>query len=106
MTEQSKIEKQLDNSSTQSAAMDLTKSSSAPMPLNTIEEKHSALLAKYHEISKIGKGSQATMLKALGADNHPVAIKVFNISVSAREGERITRSNPHRKITFLRHSFI
>ena len=80
MTEQSKIEKQLDNSSTQSAAMDLTKSSSAPMPLNAIEEKHSALLAQYHEISKIGKGSQATMLKALDADNHPVAIKVFNIS--------------------------
>ena len=49
--------------------MDLTKSSSAPMPLNAIEEKHSALLAKYHEISKIGKGSQATMLKALDADN-------------------------------------
>ena len=80
MTEQSKIEKQLDNSSTQSAAMDLTKSSSAPMHLNAIEEKHSALLAKYHEISRIGKGSQATMLKAQDADNHPVAIKVFSIS--------------------------
>lgn len=50
------------------------------MPLNAVEEKHSALLAQYHEISRIGKGSQATMLKALDADNHPVAIKVFNIS--------------------------
>ena len=39
-----------------------------------------ALLSDYHQLEKIGHGAQATMLKALDAQNHPVAIKVLDYS--------------------------
>ena len=45
-----------------------------------LENKHAALLSHYHDLEKLGHGAQATMLKALDAQNHPVAIKVFDYS--------------------------
>ena len=44
-----------------------------------LETQHIALLPFYHDLSLIGHGSQATMLKALDKDNRPVAIKVFDL---------------------------
>ena len=37
---------------------------------------------KYHDISPIGSGSQATIVKALDKNNLPVAIKIFDLSTS------------------------
>ena len=47
---------------------------------DSLENKHAALLSNYHDLEKLGHGAQATMLKALDAQNHPVAIKVFDYS--------------------------
>ena len=48
--------------------------------MNTeLEKQHTALLPFYHDLALIGRGSQATMLKALDKANRPVAIKVFDL---------------------------
>ena len=44
----------------------------------SLEIDYPALSAHYHNLEKIGHGAQATMLKALDAQEHPVAIKVFD----------------------------
>ena len=57
-------------------------SNDAPDTSNTSdsapETQHSALLAHYHNLEKIGHGAQATMLKALDERERPVAIKIFD----------------------------
>ena len=42
-------------------------------------ELHPALMDHYHDLSYIGSGSQARMLKALDKDNKPVAIKILDL---------------------------
>lgn len=47
-----------------------------------LKKQHSALLGKYHDLSLLGRGSQATMVKALDKKNSPVAIKIFDLKNS------------------------
>ena len=44
--------------------------------------KHPALAARYHDLRKIGAGSQGTMLRARDSDGNPVAIKVFDLKAA------------------------
>ena len=76
-------EQQQQKPSTNVASEYLNKTNKAMSLDNTTElinTEHSALLSHYHNLEKIGHGAQATMLKALDSQNHPVAIKVFDYS--------------------------
>ena len=50
-----------------------------PEQRNELEVQHPALVEFYHDLSNLGRGSQATMIKALDKNNKPVAIKVFDL---------------------------
>ena len=50
-----------------------------PKQPNPLEDRHPGLLGHYHDLSYIGSGSQAKMLKALNSEGKPVAVKVFDL---------------------------
>ncbi len=53
--------------------------SSSGEDVDNLALKHPELAKLYHDIEKIAKGSQGTMLRAKDAGDHDVAIKVFDI---------------------------
>ncbi|MBQ9817318.1 MAG: serine/threonine protein kinase [Proteobacteria bacterium] len=53
--------------------------SSSGEDVDNLALKHPELAKVYHDIEKIAKGSQGTMLRAKDAGDHDVAIKVFDI---------------------------